>query len=538
MRRKLFILTVLVFLVVLSGCSKETDSLQEIKEEVNIISKEHNDINVTVNPNIELLSIVQYLSNYNSRTGLMTKFDIEYKSDVDEYFEKYKNHKAVEFFDKMSQNNFTYDAPPTVMLYLDSKLNKKNNVNYTEYLLNRAGGEKNIEKFVSLLRDFYIDTNFQKFFNAHADYYNDIIDETIENMGNHNYIKELESYYGLKQNSYNIVLASLFHPGGFGPKVEVDKNKYDIYSIIGPQGIQNGKPVFGNEEGFKYLQRHEFSHSFVNYLADIHEDELMKYEKLFTPIKEPMSAMAYSDWKTCVNEHIVRAVTTRMAFNDGEEEGEEALAYEEGNKFIYVEELVNKLYEYENNREEYETFEEFYPELIKAFDKYLNNKDLIEEKLSLYKSINDAIFDGDIIIVIPTNEKSKNNEIKEYANSINNAFKLSEKIISDETALEMDLSKYNVLIYGTIEGNKLLSKYKDEFPFTMKDNSIAINGKEYSGEKIQFITVVKNLQNPKKSFIIYTSNKEDNILNINDNFHGPSAYHLYIDGKEVLNGFY
>lgn len=534
--KKLFICTIVVLLVTLCGCSKQADSLQKI----DIISKEHNNINVMVNPNMELLSIVEYLSDYNTRTGLMTRFDIEYKSDVDEYFEKYKNHEAVKYFDKISQKGFSYAAPPTAILYLDSQLQKISNLDYTEDLLYRAGGEIQLEKFVTLLQKFYTDTNFQEFFNDHIDYYNDIIDETIKNMGDHNYIKELEDYYGLKQNSYNIVLVSLFHPGGFGPKIEVGENKFDIYSIIGPQGIQNGNPIFGSEEQFKYLQRHEFSHSFVNYLADIHEDELMKYEELFDPIRKPMADMAYGDWKTCVNEHIVRAITTRMAFNDGKEKGEQALAYEEKNKFIYVEDLVNKLCEYENNREVYKTFEDFYSELIKAFDKYLNNKDLIEEKLRQYISIpiDEAYSEENILIVVPTNEKSKNNEIKQYANSMNNKFKISKKIVSDETALEMDLSKYNVVILGTVQGNKLLSKYKDEFPFTIKDTSIIVEGKEYSGKKIQFMTAVKNPQNSEKSFIIYTSNNEDNILNINHNYHGPAAYHLYIDGKQVVSGFY
>lgn len=102
----------------------------------------------------------------------------------------------------------------------------------------------------------------------------------------------------------------------------------------------------------------------------------------------------------------------------------------------------------------------------------------------------------------------------------------------------MDLSKYNVIVYGTMEGNKLLSKYKEEFPFKIKDKSIIIEGEEYSGEKIQFITAVKNPQNSKKSFIIYTSDNEDNILHINEIYHGSSAYHLYIDDEEVLKGFY
>ncbi len=379
MKRKSIILIVLAFLVILSGCNKELETSQGILKEVNVISKEKNNINISVNPNIELLSIVQYLSNYDSRPGLMTDYDIDYKSKLDQYFGKYKDHKAVKLYDKISQKGFSYDAPPTAMLYLDSQLNIKDNVQFSNYLKERLDGMEEVREFVDLLRVFYIDTEFQKFYNDHVDYYNEIIDKTIETMGDKDYVKEIEDYYGLKQNSYNIILVSLFHAGGYGPKVNFGENKFDIYSIIGPQGIQDGKPVFGNEEGFKYLQRHEFSHSYVNYLSDIHEAKLKECEGLFAPIKKTMEAMAYSDWMNCVNEHIVRAVTTRMAFNDSEQEGVEALYYEKGANFIYIEELVNKLYEYENNRDQYETFEEFYPELIKVFKEYLNNTDLMDK---------------------------------------------------------------------------------------------------------------------------------------------------------------
>lgn len=523
--KKIFIFLLVLFLLFsLFGCSKQLQVLQQTSEEVDIISKVKNNINISVNPNIELLSVVQYLSNYDDRTGMITKFNIEYKSDVNEYFEKYKDHEAVKYFDIVSQEAFSYNIPPTLMLYFDSQLNKIENMQYTNNIKERSGGIDGIEKFISLLKDFYIDTDFGKFFNNHRDYYNEIIDKTIEVIGDRNYVNELEDYYGLKQNSYNIVLVSLFHQGGYGPKVEISKNKFDIYSIIGPQGVEEGKPVFGNEEGFKRIQRHEFSHSFINYLSDIHEEKLKKYEDLYIPLKETMSSMSYCYWKTCVNEHIVRAVTTRMAFNDSEKEGLEALCYEKQFSFMYIDELVNKLCEYESYREKYKTFEEFYPELIKVFEEYLNN-------------INSVLSQGNILIVIPTDEESNNKEIEEYANSCNNQL-WGEEIVTDETALEMDLSKYNVIVYGTMDGNKLLSKYKETFPFKLDKNTITIGDKEFKGDKIQFMTAVKNPQNPKMSFIIYTSNKDKNVIGINRKFHGYSGYHLFIDDNEVSNGFY
>jgi len=267
MKNKIIVLIVMFFSILLFGCSqsekKSVISNDKIKE-VSVISKEKNSINVSVNPNMELLSIVQYLGNNNR--GRMTKYSFGYKSSIDEYFKSFKNHEAVKFMDKLIDDDFAYDAPPATMLYLDRDFNLKEGLQYSQYLVDRAKGEENLNKLAELLKEFYIDTNFQKFYRDNLEYYNKIIDKTLVDMGDRNYVKELEEYYGKKQNSYNVILVSLFHHGGFGPKVEVKENQYDIFSITGPSGSEEDKPVFGSEEEFKYLQRHEFSHSFVNYL--------------------------------------------------------------------------------------------------------------------------------------------------------------------------------------------------------------------------------------------------------------------------------
>ena len=44
------------------------------------------------------------------------------------------------------------------------------------------------------------------------------------------------------------------------------------------------------------------------------------------------------------------------------------------NKFIYIEEISEKLKEYESNRDKYPTFNDFYPRLLDGF-KDLSNKE-------------------------------------------------------------------------------------------------------------------------------------------------------------------
>ena len=82
------------------------------------------------------------------------------------------------------------------------------------------------------------------------------------------YVDDLEDYYGFEQGSYTIILAPLFHKGGFGPTIQNPCGLSDSYYIGGPRQIANDMPDYGEEKSMQYLFWHEFSHSFVNHLTD------------------------------------------------------------------------------------------------------------------------------------------------------------------------------------------------------------------------------------------------------------------------------
>ncbi|ADL08931.1 hypothetical protein [Thermosediminibacter oceani] len=137
---------------------------------------------------------------------------------------------------------------------------------------------------------------------------------------------------------------------------------------------------------------------------------------------------------------------------------------------------------------------------------------------------------------MPTNEKNDliESKILNYVKEIKNMFNLIEdaEILTDTEALNMDLSDYNIIVYGTIDGNLWLSKYKSEFPFRIESGRI-IADTEYSGKHLRFISALPNPQNHDRALIIYTALKAEDVLNINELFHGPTDY-VIADGKKVL----
>lgn len=114
---------------------------------------------------------------------------------------------------------------------------------------------------------------------------------------------------------------------------------------------------------------HEFGHSFVNPLTTKYQKEALQYEALYQPIEAQMKNLAYSNWETSLNEHIVRAVVARLtALRLGEMSGEYILESESKQGFIYIDAIYEKLLKYEKNRKVYPTFDAFYLELLTVFE--------------------------------------------------------------------------------------------------------------------------------------------------------------------------
>ncbi len=331
---------------------------------INVFTKEQKSINVSIDPRMELLSIVQFLSDY----PILTRLNFSYKQEIMDNFSSLKYHNAVSLFKEMARTGFNFDAPPTAMLFLSDPPELKNVIPFTNYIIMRAGGKEKLNTFIESLRDFATKSDFMKFYSSHKDLYSKIVNNVKSKMNAQEYIELLESYYGISQSSYNIVTTPLFHCGGYGPNIERENGLLDIYSIIGPCDVKNSIPIFGSEEDFKYITWHEFSHSFVNPVTEKYKTELNKYSKLFSPVSEAMSNMAYGDWIICVNEHLVRAIVAR--FNElkvSTEEANSILRAEINLGFVYIEHIYNLLKLYESNRNKYPTFADFYPEIVSLF---------------------------------------------------------------------------------------------------------------------------------------------------------------------------
>ncbi|MEM8741947.1 MAG: DUF4932 domain-containing protein, partial [Pseudomonadota bacterium] len=179
----------------------------------------------------------------------------------------------------------------------------------------------------------------------------------------------LEAYYGTPQQSYSIILTFLFDNHNYGIRSPSTTDRYDTFVILAPRHTAGSGFAFGHQSSLELLLWHEFSHSFVNPLSEIYVDKLFESRLLAIPIDQQMRNMNYPNWITIVNEHVVRAITTRLAYQErGQVLGDAEREKEKNRGFIYLDAILEQLALYETSRTQYPTFADFYPQIVATFD--------------------------------------------------------------------------------------------------------------------------------------------------------------------------
>jgi hypothetical protein len=143
------------------------------------------------------------------------------------------------------------------------------------------------------------------------------------------------------------------------------------------------------------------------------------------------------------------------------------------------------------------------------------------------------------ILIVPTNEANKatEQEIHEYVRGIRKL--IMEKmpgrdvtVLTDAKALQTDLSRDALSVYGTPRGNLWLARYMTALPVVIKPNGITAD-RLYKGSDLRFISTWPHPQNSKVGMVIYTAQRAEDIVGINSVMHGPTDY-VVAQGQTIV----
>ena len=359
-------------------------------------------LNISIDPRMELLAAIHSLSNNDD----LANRNLSYTKEILSYFEAFSSQESVKLTENLRQQyGFGFDAPVAFMLHLSQPAELEEKVKFSDYILGRSGGDDNLEQYRKAIKQFAEVSNFEEFWNSKIPFYNQILDLTIENMGEIDLVETMENYFNETQDIYCVIITPAFQ-GGKGAFVAGADRKENFYATVPATNTIDGIP-FLNENDLRFYIWHEYGHFFVNPLTEKYLERVMALDILFEPIKEVMARQAYGCWNSTVNEHIIRAVEVRLwELHLGSQQANERLNMEFGNRFIYIEPLVEKLKDFEKQRDENNiTFAKFFPELLDVLDSLL--------KIEYWKQVNPNHFRGPIgnvlkeektVIIYPTQD--------------------------------------------------------------------------------------------------------------------------------------
>lgn len=317
---------------------------------------------VIVDSRIELMSAVQLLAGY----FLVSPYDSAYEAEMRAHFAPHVRHPAVTLFRQMSKEGFAFsNVPDTLMRYTPPPALAPR-IAVTERLTAAAGGQARLDAFMEALRDFARASDFALFFAAHRPFYEGLAERSRAAATAP--VAALQAYTGMPVRGATVVLGPLLHDGGFAVFYDLPGGGSEAFALVGPTKPVEWTIHFGDAERLEDLVAHEFGHLIVNPLGDAHAAAIEARAAAFPPIAEAMRRNGYSNWKTSVDEHVIRAVTARIAARArGEEAGAAAVAEEVERGFVHVPALAERLKRYEARRGNYPTLADFSPELLAAF---------------------------------------------------------------------------------------------------------------------------------------------------------------------------
>lgn len=372
-------LAVLLVLFVLSCSFPETVRAQESgKSPVGVTGEPYllpslsdGSVFVEMLGQIEVLTAIQSQTTWMKTHGPRGGTGNDYFRAVSEFMSRHKDHEAVKVCQELLDRewSFAYDAPVYMALHWGPLPDLELVHEYDDYLVRRAGGRENLERFRTAARSFVRDSNYLAFLEEWRPKFEAWVRKVVAEATLQETRKWLEEFSGVKAGEFHLVLSPATFYGSYGPKIPTPDGGFAAYCVACAYP-GSGDPYFGSD--IDALCLHELGHSFVNpaVLEFLQTTDIRVFEPLFRGVRKEMQRQAYSDTRTIVIEQILRAVTCLAAQDlEGADAYERWVTYEESRSFYLTRYLAEKLQdEYVHNRKNYPTFRDYVPFLLRDLE--------------------------------------------------------------------------------------------------------------------------------------------------------------------------
>ncbi|NMB01487.1 MAG: DUF4932 domain-containing protein [Firmicutes bacterium] len=324
-----------------------------------------------VSPEMELLAGVLAQTTWIETRGPSGSGN-EYFQALQQFFRDYQGHPAVNIAQDLTKRGFTYDAPPAFVCHLGPLPDLELTYEYSQYLVNRAGGRDKLEEFRIALADLAAESDFLSFFEGWLPYLEASLEHSHEGFSRTELEAWLENFFGWAPAEFQLIMApSMFPGGGYGATVTNAQGQVIAAQIIREQGTSQGKPEFPTGDDLASLTLHEMGHTFVNPSLEAYPERAKRLAPLFWPVRKIMRDQAYPTVQVFLNEQVLRGMEVVAARDLFTPEMETiSLDYNERRGFYLTGFIAEQLSYYQVNRDLYPTFKEFVPYLYDQLELY------------------------------------------------------------------------------------------------------------------------------------------------------------------------
>ena len=347
-------------------------------------------VDVEVSETVELMSILSRTAGYYEYN-----MDIagEYIDDVEAWFAPFKEHPIISYYQGLRENyHMAYNAPASLAVSLEIDGGKIKMVGKKENL-DKRWNNVDLNDFITRLNQFYTDTRFHEFFEQHQDFYQGVLHDYRTNVMQYFNQDWYNRFYGTEQGEIFRVIIGFINGGcNYGANRQIPGKPKEVFSICGYWIYPEMGSVYSAENAKRWAAPaliHEFNHSFVNPIIDDEKNAKLLGDvpqRLFEQDENTLSQQAYTDGRIVFNESVVRAATVIYLMENGfsPEEVRTDLTDNITSGFKWTPELVAALRDYMANRSKYPTLNDFYPQIAKVLNNYLDVEDKRMEKTLKY----------------------------------------------------------------------------------------------------------------------------------------------------------
>lgn len=327
-----------------------------------------------VDERVELLSIVFRLAGNDE---YITDHFKAYVADIHAHFDRFKNHPLIPYTRKIAdKNRIGFDAVMFMAVHLSQPPALQPLVPFGNGVPEPRWPLKDAAQFVQLLQQFYHDADAALFFKKHRALYDTAESRFAATLQAVDF-NWFERYYGrLPESKFHLIIGVGNGGMSFGPRVQLANGKEDLYAIVGTWDIDPaGNPVFPLGS-YLHTIIHEYNHSFINPVVEWNRKKLEPGgKKVFGTVQPEMQRLAYGNWKTMIDESLVRASVIRYLKKHIPDSSvvHRSIADEQRRGFVWMEELVQLLHGYEGNKQLYPTLSLFMPQVIRFYDSLANH---------------------------------------------------------------------------------------------------------------------------------------------------------------------